>query len=149
MSLKEKDLYFVAVKLFLEKGDTFLITKDIFNDGWDLPGGRIRRDEFDTSLEEVVARKVREELGDDVNYILKEPVVFFRHERVEAETGEQIRIFAIGYRAEYTGGELKLGDHHTKFEWVPISTFDPEKYFTGGWKKGVIEYLSKRREQND
>ena len=35
----DKDSYFVAVKVFLEnKKKELLIIKDIFNDGWDLPG---------------------------------------------------------------------------------------------------------------
>ena len=41
---EEKDTYFVAVKVFLEKGGKFLIIKDNFGD-WDLPGGRLTRDE--------------------------------------------------------------------------------------------------------
>lgn len=140
-----KDLYFVAVKIFLERDDEFLITKDIFKDGWDLPGGRIRKEEFDTPLDDVVERKVREELGDDITYTLGDPIVFFRHERIEAMTNLPVRIFAIGYRATYGGGEIHLGDHHESSEWVSIHTFNPEGYFTGGWKKGVEEYLTKRR----
>jgi len=39
---ENKDLYFVAVKIFLEDKDgRLLITKDRFGD-WDLPGGRLR-----------------------------------------------------------------------------------------------------------
>jgi hypothetical protein len=38
----EKDLYYVAVKLFLRNENKLLITHDIFGD-WDLPGGRIRK----------------------------------------------------------------------------------------------------------
>ena len=41
-----KDLYFVAVKLFLEDKDGKLfIFKDRFGE-WDLPGGRLRINEF-------------------------------------------------------------------------------------------------------
>ena len=58
----EKDLYFVAVKLFLRDGSKLLITHDIFGD-WDLPGGRIRKDEFNKPLESVIERKANEELG--------------------------------------------------------------------------------------
>ncbi len=143
----EKDLYYVAVKLFLERDDTFLITKDIFDDGWDLPGGRIRKDEFETPLEVVVERKMREELGPEVVYTLGKPVVFFRHERTEAETGTNVRIFAVGYRAQYIDGDIILGDHHKEHSWVSVTTFDPEDYFTGGWKTGVKEYLNIRRKE--
>jgi 8-oxo-dGTP diphosphatase len=145
MSLQEKDVYYVAVKLFLEQNDTFLITKDMFDDGWDLPGGRIKQNEFETPLEKVIERKIQEELGTQVQYKLGSPTVFFRHERTEAETNTRVRIFGIGYRAQYLGGDIQLGDHHNEYSWVSIKTFNPEGYFRGGWKTGVNEYLSVRR----
>ncbi|MGH7157165.1 MAG: NUDIX domain-containing protein [Candidatus Saccharimonadales bacterium] len=138
----DRDLYFVAVKVLLRDGDKLLITHDIFG-AWDIPGGRIKKDEFEAPLESVIERKIKEELGPDVKYKLSEPKVFFRHERKEQKLGEMVRIFAIGYEAEYLGGEIQLGDHHNKFEWINLKTFQPEKYFTGGWLKGVQEYMSK------
>ncbi len=140
---KEKDLYFVAVKLFLRDGDKLLITHDIFG-LWDLPGGRIKKDEFDKPLEKVIERKVQEELGNSLKYELGEPKIFFRVERAEHGLGGQIvRIFAVGYDAKYTSGEIKLGEHHDKMEWVDLKSFKPENYFTGGWLTGVKEYLGK------
>ncbi len=141
-----KDLYFVAVKVFLEDGKgNLLITKDRFGD-WDLPGGRLREMDFDVSLEEVVTRKMKEELGENINYVLGEPVVFMRHEREEIlESGERAkrRIFAIGYKAQYSNGEIALGNNHETHQWVALKDFKPEDYFTGGWLKGVKEYLEK------
>jgi len=140
MGEPEKDLYFVAVKLLLRDGDKLLITHDIFGD-WDLPGGRIRKDEFDKPLEAVIERKINEELGPKVRYELGKPKVFFRVERAEHSLGgEKVRIFAVGYEAKYLGGEVSLGDHHDRMEWVDINSFEPEAYFTGGWLKGVQEY---------
>jgi len=49
----DKDRYFVAVKVFLERGKELLILKDNFGD-WDLPGGRIKPDEFETPMEQIV-----------------------------------------------------------------------------------------------
>jgi ADP-ribose pyrophosphatase YjhB (NUDIX family) len=144
--IHEKDLYFVAVKVFLEDSNSnLLITKDRFC-GWDLPGGRLREIDFDVSLEDVVERKIQEELGGDVRYELGDPIVFMRHERDEILSSgekEKRRIFAVGYRADYLGGEICLGSNHVAFEWVSKNDFDPEQYFTGGWLKGVREYLQK------
>lgn len=144
----EKDQYFVAVKIFLEdqKGN-FLITKDRFGD-WDIPGGRLRQNDFDTSLDDVVKRKLAEEVGTEVLYTLGEPIVFMRHERNEIlPSGERAprRIFAIGYEAIYTGGSIKLGSNHTEYKWVSPSDFKPEEFFTGGWLKGVKEYISRKK----
>lgn len=141
---KLKDLYFVAVKLLLRDGDKLLITHDIFG-SWDLPGGRIRKTEFDSPLEDVIKRKMEEEIGGEVEYRLSQPKVFFRVERFEHATQENVRIFAVGYEAEYLGGDIKLGDHHDQMEWVDINTFKPEDYFTGGWLIGVQEYIGKKK----
>ncbi len=142
-----KDMYFVAVKVFLEDGDgNFLITKDTFNTTWDIPGGRLRPEDFDTDLADVVARKMSEELGEDVTYELHEPVVYMRHEREEQfpdGTTDTRRIFAIGYRATYTGGDIQMGQSHEEYLWVSKDKFKAEEYFDGGWLKGVKEYMSK------
>lgn len=146
--LKYKDQYYVAVKLFLEKEGRFFIFKDKWND-WDLPGGRVRKHEFDVPLKDVIERKMNEEIGEHVSYTLGKPIVMMRHERVEQLTGDEenptIRIFAVGYEATLTNGEPRLGNHHVEMKWVDIDTFKPEEYFTGGWLKGVQEYLALRR----
>jgi len=140
---KQKDLYFVAVKLFLRDQNKLLITHDIFG-SWDLPGGRIKKDEFNKPLESIIDRKVKEELGTEVKYKLGIPLVFFRVEREEHNLGGQkVRIFAIGYDAKYLEGEVKLGDHHDKMKRVDLKSLEPDNYFTGGWLEGVNEYMSK------
>ena len=139
-----KDLYFVAVKLFLEDKDGKLfIFKDRFGE-WDLPGGRLRTNEFNKSLKAVIDRKVKEELGSAVKCKINKPIVFMRHQRIEFSTKERVRIFAIGYQAKYLSGKIKLSSDHLKSEWVNLENFKPEKYFEGGWLKGVKDYIKIR-----
>ena len=141
MSIDQKDTYYVAVKVFLVKNGKLLIVKDNFGD-WDLPGGRIKKDEFETPLERIIQRKMAEELGGQIKYSLIKPEVFMRHERKEAVEGNpSVRIFAIGYSATLESGEVTLSLRHTKMEWVDLQSLKPEEYFTGGWLKGVTEYL--------
>ncbi len=141
MSIEQKDTYFVAVKVFLEHDSKFLILKDNFGD-WDLPGGRIKKDEFDAPLEQIIRRKMSEELGGDIKYIIDKPLVFMRHERVELVPGNPtVRIFAIGYVGTFEGGEIKLSKRHLEMKWIDPKNFKPEDYFSGGWLKGVKEYL--------
>ena len=144
--MENKDVYFVAVKVFLvDKSDRFLVVKDRFGD-WDIPGGRLEANEFETALEAVLERKVKEEIGDLVQYKLGKLMVFMRHERNEILSSGlrgKRRIFAVGYEAGYVSGEIKIGKNHEKFEWVDIKTFEPETYFTGGWLKGVKEFQAK------
>ena len=143
-TLSGKDLYFVAVKVFLrDKTGRIYITKDRF-DCWDIPGGRLKYDEFAKPLEKVVARKIKEELGAAVKYRLGQPVVFMCHERNEIlpdGSRTKVRIFAIGYEAKYLGGKIKLGKNHVQEEWVDLKKFRPEKYFHGGWLRGIKEYI--------
>ncbi len=137
-----RDRYFLAVKVFLRKGDKLFIFQDRFGD-WDLPGGRLRTTEFKTPFPKVIARKMKEELGPGVKYKLgKEPVVFFRHERKEhGLKGEKARIFALGYEAKLLSGKPKLSGMHARYEWVNAKNLKPAKYFRGGWLAGVKEYL--------
>ena len=145
MSLADRDLYFVALKVFLEKDRKFLITKDGFGD-WDIPGGRIRKEEFDTPYEQIIARLMSKELGNNFSYKLGNPIILMRHERVEEAAGNPtVRIFAVGYQASFEKGEINLASHHTKFLWVDPNNFKAEDYFTNGWLKGVREYLELRK----
>lgn len=137
----DKDVYFVAVKILIRDGDKLLIVHDVF-DTWELPGGRIKKDELTIPIENIIERKVREELGQYVKYRLGEPKAFFRLERPEADL-EKVRIFAIGFEADYLGGEIILGECHDKFEWVDVKTFDPLARQDNGWMRGVKEYLEK------
>lgn len=147
--MENKDTYFVAVKVFLlDTKENLLIIKDRFGD-WDIPGGRLRDQDFDIPLESIVERKMIEEIGENVKYKLGAPVVFMRHERDEilsSDHREKRRIFAIGYIAKYKEGEIMLGKNHTEHEWVPIETFDAKSKFTGGWLQGIKDFQNKYKE---
>jgi len=141
MQTDEKDNYFIAVKVFLEKEGKFLIFKDGFGQ-WDIPGGRIKKSEFNVPLEQIVARKLSEELGDNIKYGLGKPILFMRHERIESTPGNPtVRIFAIGYQAVLKEGEICMTSHHTELLWADPMKINPNNYFIGGWLKGVQEYI--------
>ncbi len=150
-----KDLYFVAVKIFLMNGNDLLITKDRFG-SWDIPGGRLRENDFETSLEDVVERKIKEELGNSIKYKLSKPIIFMRHERDEilvSGNKEKRRIFAIGYKAKYLNGNLELGKNHevkgncdaelVMQTMVDIKNYDKAMLITGdGDFHCLVNYLS-------
>ncbi len=141
MSTFEKDMYFVAVKVFLVREGKLLILKDNFGD-WDLPGGRLKKDEFHNSLTSVIERKMAQEIGTKAKYTIGKPVVFLRHERNEAVPGNPlVRIFAVGYDGTLDDGDIVLSSRHIEMRWVDLMTFKPKEYFTGGWLQGVQEYL--------
>lgn len=141
MEKSDKDIYFLAVKVFLRDKNKLLVIRDSFGD-WDLPGGRIRKDEFNTPFEAIINRKMKEEIGPNVGYDLGEQKTFFRVEREEHELSNmKVRIFALGYEAKYVGGDIELGGYIDEHEWVDVNTFKPEALFTGGWLTGVQKYL--------
>ena len=137
-----KDEYLVAIKLLLRDGDKLLITHDTFGQ-WDLPGGRIRRDQFDTPIEEVLSGKILEELGPDLAYQLGEIKTTFRIERSEVGRGdEKVRIFGVGYEAKYLNGDITLGEFHDRFEWINIKTVNLADYSSvSGWVEKLDDYI--------
>ncbi len=143
MAPNEKDTYFVALKLLLKKEGKLLILKDNFGD-WDLPGGRIKPNEFETSLNDILRRKMTEELGTNADIAIGAlPAMFMRHERIEQAPGKPIvRIFALCYEGTLVKGDVILSARHTEMLWVDPNDFKPEEYFTGGWLKGMKEYLA-------
>ena len=145
-SSADKATYFVAVKALLRNEGDLLITHDVYGQ-WDLPGGRLRWDDFDVPLETVLERKLREELGESLRYELHAPCTFFRHERSEQGLdGQRVRIFAVGFEAKFLGGSISLGPHHDHHLWVDAATFPVADYFVGGWRDGLRTYQQRLRE---
>lgn len=110
---------------------------------WDIPGGRIREIEFDIPILDIIKRKLPEELGTNFAFTIDpRPVLTMRHKRNEAYMDDmEVKIFAVGYEATLDSGEIELTSHHTQMLFVDPKTFKPEEYFTGGWLKGLQDYL--------
>lgn len=70
--------YHISLKVLLKKGREYLFLKDARGEHYDLPGGRIDTNEHHIPLTAVLDREVREELGNDVKYVLGEPVFNYR-----------------------------------------------------------------------
>ena len=140
MEINGKDVYFIAIKASIRNGNKLLVTHDIFK-SWDIPGGRIKKDEFQKPLTDVLKRKLSEELGDDIQYEIVDQVTTFSVERNEVGIETTARIFAVGYEVSYLGGAIKLGEHHDSYDWVDVNTFEPSTLFKDGWEKGLQSYL--------
>ena len=123
-----KDEYLVAIKLLLREGDKLLIVKDQWG-AWDVPGGRIRRDQFDVPDEQVLREKIDFEIGKAVQYELGDIKTTLRVERHDTGRG-RVRIYAVCYEGKYLGGEIDLGEYGVRYEWIDIKTTDLEKYGT-------------------
>lgn len=136
------DTYHVAMKAFVRKDDKVLILMEADDVGKaDLPGGRIAIGEFDVPLDDILAREIEEELGADVRYRNNGPVAIFRHRRPEitALGKPEVRVLMIGFELEYLGGEIKLSEEHTAYQWVPLA--EAPSVLPGGQQEGMRKYL--------
>jgi 8-oxo-dGTP pyrophosphatase MutT (NUDIX family) len=150
MAIENHQNYHIAVKAFIRNGDKLLICKDAFFEDesipeWDLPGGRINKEEFLISFEDILKREINEEVG-DIKYKNNGVAVIFRHRRSEqrelkADVKPIINILMIGFDLEYLGGDIKISDEHTEYKWLPVEELnDADKYFKGGLLDGVKKY---------
>jgi 8-oxo-dGTP pyrophosphatase MutT (NUDIX family) len=146
---KEKDLYQVSLKLFLknEKNEVLLlksVERGSYAGFYDLPGGRIDIDEFRTDFSEIVAREIREEVGDVEYHFHRKPVAVGRHliPAALASTGKDTHVLYLFFVADYVDGDLEISNEHTAFLWADLSRIEPDRYFISGILEGVRMHLS-------
>lgn len=102
--------------------------------------------EFHAPSSLVIKRKIKEEVGSMIKYKLGEQKVLFKVERTdERPKPHKVRIVGIGFDAEYLGGPVDKGEYIDDYKWVDVTSLKPEDYFTGGWLKGVQDYLAMQR----
>ena len=136
-----KDEYLVAVKLLLFKDGKLLVLKDQWG-SWDIPGGRIRRDQFDVPPEEILRKKIDVELGKEVQYQLGKIVTTLRLEREEVgRDGQKVRIFAVCYEGSYISGDITGGAYIPHYEWIDLKTANLDDYSEGdSWVLRLKDY---------
>ncbi|WP_277555879.1 NUDIX hydrolase [Halobaculum limi] len=99
----------ISIRGVIRRSDgSVLVIRRASDDGWELPGGRIHRNE---SVRDCLVREIDEETGLDVSV----------HGPVEA-TAWQNRSghgrFAVYYRCTTDTRSVTLSDEHTDAEWV-------------------------------
>ena len=113
---RDYGIFQVGLKILLRKGDSVLFLRMDDNHYWDLPGGRIDNVEAETSLEKVIAREVREELGSAVKYSLGKPL--FQYWRATKRQGKRMPILLTIYDAVWRSGEIKISHEHSAYQWI-------------------------------
>ena len=104
-------VFFVALKIMLWNRGRILILRD--TRGLDFPGGRIDNTEYETPLERIIAREIREELG-AVRYTLGKPA--FQYRRYHDQ--RRMNVFVTVFEATYRSGSITLSDEHISYEWL-------------------------------
>ncbi|MDP3779216.1 MAG: NUDIX hydrolase [bacterium] len=149
---QKQDFYHVSLKLLLKNSEGHvLILKapeefSSMSGFYDVPGGRIDRDEFETKLEIILRREVKEEIGDVDVRINLNPIAVSRgmiHASRRRDAGkEDIHIFYVFFEADFKGGDVRISDEHAGHEWVSLTGINRKKYFTGGILEGIEMFLA-------
>lgn len=147
----QRDFYNVSLKVFLrnEKGEVLGLEAargGSYDGFYDLPGGRIGLDEFQTPLEDIIKRELKEEIGEvDYDLVLK-PVALGRNENPNRQSplGGFVHIFNIFFEANYKSGEIKISEEHRGVKWIKLEKETLDKYFRFAILEGAKTYLENK-----
>ncbi len=140
------DFYQISLKLLLKNtaGEILALKghpQGTYAGYYDLPGGRINEDEFNTPYEELLKREVQEELGNIQFSMQSAPIAIGRHNVPNTikqnPYGKDIHIFYVFFMAEYRGGEITISDEHSGYDWLRITPSNDSDYFKSGILEGV------------
>ena len=146
---EENALFFVSLKIILRNHDgSILLLKlpptSAMAGYYDLPGGRIRRGEEKIPFQDIIAREIREEIGNITFQLHEIPVATSRHFYVSQKTLKEQNLFWIFFEAQYLDGKIEVSNEHTKSEWVKITKENVDEYFIKGVLEGMWSYLHKK-----
>ncbi len=141
----ENKLFQVSLKIILknEEGEILVLKtreeSSLFG-FYDLPGGRIKEDEIETPFEEILAREIAEELGENVEYEIKiKPVAIARHASLSGQ------LFWVFFEALYKKGEIKISAEHSGYRWEKLNGENLERFFIKGSLEGMRNYFNDLR----
>jgi len=97
-----------------------LLDKDEKDDFWKFCGGRIN--EEDNNLKETAKRRVREEMGIDVEILNDEPYFFYTEKEKD---GNKISVILVHFLAKRVG-EINPGEGIKEWRWIGINDLDKE-----------------------
>ncbi|HSX24480.1 MAG TPA: NUDIX hydrolase [Candidatus Andersenbacteria bacterium] len=121
--MEEHAIYQIGLKVLLHHNGLFLLMKDAWTGHFDLPGGRMDSSEKQLPLSEILAREIREELGNSVLYALGSPL--FQYRRVPFRPGTDV--FITVYDGEFISGTITLSEEHSSYEWIDPKSFSFKK----------------------
>lgn len=145
---KNIDRYQVSLKVaIVADGKLLALKKDkgSFVGHYDLPGGRIDTDEFEKPFKEIVARELREELGEISYELSPRPMGLGRHRIHPDGDTPEIHVLYVLYEAQWLGGDMNVvTDEHAGWEWLDLESVKvhPETYFKSGNLQAVKEWSS-------
>ena len=149
----EKDFYQISLKLIMtnNRGQVLGlkgIKGGVYENYYDLPGGRINTTELKTPIAVILKREIREEIG-NVKYRFDiKPVAFGRHlssskKVVINNKKRRVNVFYLCFEARYTSGKIKISFEHEGFAWLNLNKVNLKKYFKSANLEALKMYLLK------
>jgi len=135
---REHQDFNVGLKAFVEKDGKLLILKET-KGKWELPGGRIEKNELNKSLNEILLRETREELGEDFKLIVDR--IFYTW--IRKLDNDDFCIFLVGFQCEYVGGGVILSPEHEDFRWIGKEEI-AQLEFANTYQEAVEYYFAER-----
>ena len=131
----------ISVKLVLHNkaGDVLVLQAHDgdFTGPWDLPGGRINKDEVSLNMSEIIHREIEEEIG-AIEYTLDEqPKAVGKATKIDG-TSTMYLIF----EGNYLEGEVRISTEHRSYKWVKLENINPTELFANGLLEAIINYLA-------
>jgi 8-oxo-dGTP pyrophosphatase MutT (NUDIX family) len=148
--------YQVSLKVILKnkRGEALILKSEEYGSYkgyWDFPGGRIDEDEFHDSYEKIIAREIKEEVGNIKYKINCKPVAIGRHfvpahiTRRTKEYMDDLCVMYVFFEAEYLDGDICISDEHLEYKWQNLFDCQLDKLFVSGLLEGAEMYLGKRK----
>jgi 8-oxo-dGTP pyrophosphatase MutT (NUDIX family) len=147
---EEIDFYQISLKLILKNTNGEILglkaqSNSISTGFYDLPGGRINTNEFETNFSEILKREVREELGDIKFEFSEKPIAISRN--LNKRTGNHI--LHIFFEGEYLDGEIRISDEHLEYKWINLEKINLSEYFTLGILDGMQTYIQNNTKKGE
>lgn len=133
--MSEQAVFQVGLKAALWNEGRILLLRDRETQKVDFPGGRIDRGEEEVSLEEVLLREVKEEIGENVRVRIGPPVLAFR----EFGSGRDMYQFYVLFEARYLGGDIVLSDEHDWWAWTDPASWDVREEEIKGVRPALLK----------
>lgn len=115
---------------------------------YDLPGGRVDKNEWKKGLRGVIQREIQEEIGRRVRVKLHlQPVGVgkFRSMPKKWIIKGHATIVYILFPAEYLGGKIAISHEHVGYEWKHLTKKNYQTLFNMGLNQALEQYFGHKR----
>jgi len=107
-----------------------------FHGKYDLPGGRVNKEEINADFHRFIDREIKEEVGNIKYQLRADPVslAIYPYQYMG-------NVLYILFEAKYLSGRIKISGEHTQYLWQKIKVANLKKLFHPSLRKLFLNYL--------